>query len=303
MEQLQYLNDLLSWARNMQRQIDYEWSPWRNGTSEQEQWYTRFNNFIREMEENAKKPHALQQEDSLAFSRQATVLYHEFVGLHLTTTVKTGSHESSQPIVPEVVHVDQHNDAYVKSTFKALVDTMIPPPWGAVDLQMDDYLIMILDHYISVQEGLHTKTIHLSTPTAIILDVAATELMYLHSMKHSPYDITYPKKGAFKGLTHNNRIKAIQLLETLQVDLNALPSPFRNNGSLVKFIVTYAFQMVKFGYYSEWIAYGSTRFDPPEERKFETKPFTWDFVGYPGVSYGYRALRGFLVDEFSEKVE
>ena len=45
------------------------------------------------------------------------------------------------------------------------------------------------------------------------------------------------------------------------------------------------------GYYSEWSGYGSTRLDAPGQRRLEYYPLSWDQVGYPGPSLGYRALR------------
>ncbi|QKY70654.1 hypothetical protein [Lentibacillus sp. CBA3610] len=188
-----------------------------------------------------------------------------------------------------------------KATFMAFVDAVIPPPLGGVSIQLDDYLVWILDHHISMQEKLSVKTVLLSTPAAAMLDASATQLMALKGMKTSADLPTYPQEGAFAALWPSDRFEAIRLLETLQIDLEALPSPYRNNADLVKNIVTFLHQMAMFGYYSEWFAYGSTRLAYPEDRVLEGRSFTWDLVDYPGVSYGYRALRGFPVVEFTEK--
>jgi hypothetical protein len=45
------------------------------------------------------------------------------------------------------------------------------------------------------------------------------------------------------------------------------------------------------GYYSEWSGYGSTRLAAPDQRILEFYPLSWEQVGYPGPSLGYRALR------------
>ena len=55
-----------------------------------------------------------------------------------------------------------------------------------------------------------------------------------------------------------------------------------------------------FGYYSEWSEYGVTRLAQFEERKLEEMPVSWKQVGYPGRSYRYHALRGYLVEKFIE---
>ncbi|HLS08881.1 hypothetical protein [Lentibacillus sp.] len=201
----------------------------------------------------------------------------------------------------QMEHQPYVHPPHKKATFMAFVDAVIPPPWGGVAIQLDDYLIWILDHHISVQENLSVKTVLLSAPTALMLDAAATQLMALKGMKRSPDLLTFPQKGAFAALVPNDRFEAIRLLETLQIDLEALPSPYRNNANLVKNIVTFLHQMTMFGYYSEWVTYGSTRLAYPEDRELEGRSFTWDLAGYPGVSCGYRALRGFPVVEFADK--
>ena len=55
-----------------------------------------------------------------------------------------------------------------------------------------------------------------------------------------------------------------------------------------------------FGYYSEWFSLGSTRLAYPEDHRIERRRFLWDRLNYPGPSFGYRAVRGFLVDKFLE---
>jgi hypothetical protein len=291
-ESQQYLQGILSWARNLQQQIQSDIRLNPPGTRVGDQWHSRFNHLIQGIEEVIKRPYGLQSNDIWIFYHQADELYRLALGMY------QNSHTEVVPLNP--VPVGDY-PPHIKSTFMALVDTIIPSPWGALDLRMDDYLICILDHYVSIQGEWGVKTVPLSTPTAGILDVAATQLMALNHMKSFPHFSTYPECGAFAALLPSDRFVAISLLENLQIDLGSLPYPYRNNAGLVRHIVTFLHRTIMFVFYSEWLAYGSTRLASPEDRVLQGRPFIWDIVGYPGVSLGYRALRGFLIDKFNEK--
>lgn len=189
---------------------------------------------------------------------------------------------------------------HTRATLMAFVDAVIPSTLGALDLRLDDYVIWALDHYISTQGEWGVKTIPLSTPTAEILDAAAIQLILSGDLKAPLNFSTYPDGGPFTALAPDDRFEAIHLLENGQVDMESLPSPYRNNIGLIKNIVTNLHQMVMIGYYSEWFAFGATRLATPEDRNFKRALMTWDFVNYPGPSMGYREFRGFLVDKFSD---
>ncbi|MCL6573420.1 MAG: hypothetical protein K6T88_17330 [Bacillus sp. (in: Bacteria)] len=189
---------------------------------------------------------------------------------------------------------------HTRATFMAFVDAVIPSTLGALDLRVDDYLIWGLDHYSSIQGEWGMKTIELSSATAGIFDAAAMQLILSDNVKNPPDYSTFPEGGPFAALSFEDRFEAIHLLETSQVDMESLPSPYRNNIGFVKNILTNLHQMVMFGYYSEWFAYGATRLAPPENRRIERPYITWNFVNYPGPSLGYRDLRGFLVKKFTD---
>lgn len=189
---------------------------------------------------------------------------------------------------------------HTRTTLMAFVDAVIPSTLGALDLRMDDYLIWSLDHLTSIQGEWGLQSIPLSAPTAVILDIAANELIRSDGTIHSSHLFNSPDGGPFAALSPDDRFAAINLLENFQVDLQTLPLPYRNNIGLVKFIISNLHQMVMMGYYSEWFAFGATRFNPPENRHLRNQYITWHFVNYPGPSVGYRAHRGFLVDKFSE---
>lgn len=185
-----------------------------------------------------------------------------------------------------------------RTTLMAFVDAVIPSTLGALDLRLDDYLMWSLDHLISIQGEWGVKTIPLSAPTAEILDAAAIKLLHSGDIKRSPNSSTFSDGGPFAALSQKDRFEAIHMLENLQVDLQILPPPYRNNIGLVKFIISNLHQMVMMGYYSEWFSFGSTRLAPPEDRFPRNQNITWHLVDYPGPSVGYRAHRGFLIDRF-----
>lgn len=190
---------------------------------------------------------------------------------------------------------------HTKATFMAFVDVMIPSTLGALDLRIDDYIIWALDHYVSIQGEWALKTAHISSQTARVLDISAYHLIVSGKMK-GPLDFsTYPDGGPFAALFPDDRLEAIRLLENLQVDLEVLPGPYRNNAGLIQNVVTALHQMVMFGYYSEWFSLGSTRLAYPEDHRYERQPLVWKSLDYPGPSLGYKALRGFLFEKFSEE--
>lgn len=157
-----------------------------------------------------------------------------------------------------------------------------------------EYIIYSLDHFISIQKQLYHTTIPLSYPTAIMLDVAATQLVNSHQVKAFPQS-QFPGGRMFSHLSRQDRIRILSTLENLEIDLYLLPSPFQNNAGLIKYVVDALNRFSMFGYYSEWPAYGSTRLYPPNDRRLEFFPWNWLQVGYPGVSLGYRDFRGFLL--------
>ncbi|MGM0877743.1 MAG: hypothetical protein ACQEWV_24145 [Bacillota bacterium] len=221
----------------------------------------------------------------------------------MTNLVSTD--QSSQSVSSVVNLPVQLNETvsipHTKATFMAFADAIIPSTLGALDLRLDDYIVWTLDHYVSIQGEWGVKNPQLSSQTARILDIAAFQLIVSGNMKVPPDFSTFPDGGPFAALSHEDRFEAISLLENLQVDLEVLPSAYRNNAGLVKNVVTSLHQMVMFGYYSEWFSLGSTRLAYPEDHRLERHRFVWEKLNYPGPSFGYRAVRGFLVDKFSEE--
>jgi hypothetical protein len=218
---------------------------------------------------------------------------------NITSTDQTSPAVSTAVNLPKQM-TETVSIRHTRATFMAFADAIIPSTLGALDLRLDDYVVWTLDHYVSLQGEWNVKTFPLSSPTAIMLDIAALKLISTGKLKKYPDFSTHPDGGPFAALAPDDRFEAIRLLENTLVDLEVLPTPFRNNDGLVKNVITSLHQMVMFGYYSEWFSLGSTRLAYPEDRRVERRRFLWDRLNYPGQSFGYRGIRGFLVDKFLE---
>lgn len=244
--------------------------------------------------------------DKLEKNSQSNQLHlNDFIEKIKNLITNSSSTDQSSPSVSTAVNlpiqmIDTVSIQHTRATFMAFADAIIPSTLGALDLRLDDYIVWTLDHYVSIQGEWHVKTLPLSSQTARILDIAALKLIASGNIKAYPDFSTNPDGGPFAALLPNDRFEAIRLLENLQVDLEVFPTPYRNNAGSVKNVITSLHQMVMFGYYSEWFSLGSTRLAYPEDHRIERRRFLWDRLNYPGPSFGYRAVRGFLVDKFLE---
>lgn len=193
-------------------------------------------------------------------------------------------------------------EEHVRATFQALVDALLPSIsrnghpsfFSPIDMKVHEYVINGLNKNISIQKQLQHRTFPLAIPTAFMLDIAATQLVYAQKAKPLT-ESSFPNGGMFSQLSKRDRVRTLSALENLQIDLYPLPSPFQNNGGMVKFVTDALNRFTLFGYYSEWPAYGTTRLNSPEYRELEFFPPGWYQAGYPGVSLGYRDFRGFLL--------
>jgi hypothetical protein len=190
---------------------------------------------------------------------------------------------------------DNQNDyslPYTDEIFKAFADAILPRTpglaeefgriqyFGALDLYTDEYLIMSFNHYY----------IPLAEPIAQMLETAAKELVFAEG----PGRISGPEAAqwsTFGELAPTDRLRALTLLEQGMVNTSDLPEPFQDNQDYILYILNALNRFTLMGYYSEWSGYGSTRLEAPSRRSLEYFPLSWEQVGYPGPSLGYRALR------------
>jgi hypothetical protein len=201
---------------------------------------------------------------------------------------------------------------YIRSTFQALVDAIIPTHLrysvqvaGAQELHVHEYIIWILNHSISlpVKEQLNLVNGSMPKSTAELLDAGAAQLIQKGQILY-PLNVTaFPSGGPFSALSQVDRLRAITLIERLDINLEKLSSPYKNNPVLVREMMDVLNELTLFGHYSEWTAYGTTRQFSPEYRRVEHFPHGWFQTGYPGPSFGYRDFRGFLATFKHKKVD
>jgi hypothetical protein len=202
--------------------------------------------------------------------------------------------------------------SYIRSTFQALVDAIIPTHLrysvqvaGSQELHVHEYIIWILNHSISlpVKEQLNLVNGSMPNSTAELLDAGAAQLIQTGQILY-PLNVTvFPCGGPFSALSPLDRLRAITLIERLDINLENLSIPYKNNPVLVRDMMDVLNELTLFGHYSEWSAYGTTRLFSPEYRSVEYFPFGWFQTGYPGPSFGYRDFRGFLVTYKHKKVD
>lgn len=194
---------------------------------------------------------------------------------------------------------------HTRATFQAFVHALIPSTSagivqgaGALDIKVYEYVIRTLDHSLSLSIQQQLPLIHtpMSIATARLLDAAAIQLVQSGQAKYPLHAWIFPGGGPFASLLRSDRIRAMDLLERLEINLGSLPPPYQNNPGLIQNMMDALSQLTMFGYYSEWTAYGTTRLLPPDYRQVEYVPISWIQCQYPGPAFGYRDLRGFLAD-------
>lgn len=199
----------------------------------------------------------------------------------------------------------ENADPHTIATFRALVEAIVPATpalavfgaeqaAGAVELHVHEYMIWELDHTLAIMFGLHLTAFPLSAPTAMLLNAGAVQFIASGQATNSPHYAVWGG-GPFSALSPVDRIRTLEMMQQLNVDLGSLPPPYKDDGGLVKFMVDYLNRQTMFGFYSEWSAYGTTRLATPVCRVLEYFPISWQQVGYPGVSLGYRAFRGYVL--------
>ncbi len=181
---------------------------------------------------------------------------------------------------------------YVEDIFKGFTDASIPQSpelaeeyggvqyYGALDLLTYEYLIMELD----------SLSIPMALPAAIVLEAAAEQFLYKNEDK--PEDLDSPDISLFSRLSPSRRLQTVNLL--IQPDgLQYFPVlPQLRQEDLFPVIMSLN-RLTLMGYYSEWSGYGSTRLNPPGQRTLEHFPVSWEQIGYPGPSKGYRVARSY----------
>jgi hypothetical protein len=160
-----------------------------------------------------------------------------------------------------------------------------------------EYIIWILEQSIALPVKTQLNLMDnksISKATAEMLDVGAAQLIQTGQILCPLNMSTFPGGGPFATLSPIDRLRAITLIERLEINLETLSIPYKNNPGLVRNMMDVLNELSMFGQYSEWTAYGTTRLFPPEYRRVEYFPHGWIQTQYPGPSFGYRDFRGFL---------
>lgn len=194
---------------------------------------------------------------------------------------------------------------YLKATYNALADAIVPvTPWlaneagaaylaGGAEWDVGQLLISMLDQLRPADGGLPLAT-------ALLLDTGANWLIATGQATAPLNPCAFPAGGPFAQLCREDRIRVLALLEQLALDPATLPPPYRDAPWLVPVTVDGLNRAAVMGFYSEWPGYGTTRPLPQQERELQFFPPGWCQARYPGTSKGYRALRGYLLKEFTE---
>lgn len=180
-------------------------------------------------------------------------------------------------------------------TFKAFVDAIIPRTpilaqiygeimfYGALDQEIDEYLVMNLDF-----ESKEDPIVSLTTE---ILNQAAKRYMVEEGTEkiYQYYRINQKKRiresVAFDKLPRRDRFRALSLLEQRD-DYLSTEVLFQQYPRLIS-SMSLLVPLTMLGYYSEWYGYGNTRLLNPNQRVFEFAPISWQQVSYPGPSLSY----------------
>lgn len=196
-----------------------------------------------------------------------------------------------------------------RAVFKAFADMQIPKTYemknnnsellsGALNSEIYKYHIWSLNFQLTVSVFKKNIRVKLANSTAKMLNVSAGQLIVFNKNKDPINYYKLAKYGPFVALSSNDRYRAVNLLEKLDLDLSKLPIPFRNTPDLILSVLDAINLLTTLGYYHEWSGYGKTKTKMPAKRKLIYNPISWEQIGYPGPSKGYRALRATtLIDD------
>jgi hypothetical protein len=230
---------------------------------------------------------------------------------------------SSLELLADVVSGSEDVELHTVVTFRAIVDAVVPETPeldpergpehvpGGLAVGLEEFAVTYVDD--GFQLGLPyvgpRGNIPLADPIAGILDLAALRLVdrgentgeldddrpvsLLAPGEASPRAVRRAA-GAFSKLSRRDRLRAIGLLDELELEINQFEDElFEFDGGLVGQLVVGFTEMI---YYSEWQGYDEFT-QPPSDRVHPNDPAavqSWRQTDYPGFSDGYAALRGYL---------
>ena len=236
--------------------------------------------------------------------------------------------ESLAWLVADRLDLGWGEDPHTTVTFRAVVDAVVPETPeladelgsehipGGLSVGLDEFVITYVDD--GFQLGLPhlgpQGNLLLADTVAHVLDTAALVLVDRGENALEPgrdragalYEPGSVRSawaervaGMFARLSREDRLRAIGILDEFELELTPFEDElFEFDAGLVGQLVVGFTEMI---YYSEWQGYDEF-VRPPSELTHSNDPAavqSWRQTGYPGVSPGYAALRGYLGAEGS----
>lgn len=225
--------------------------------------------------------------------------------------------------------VDEH-DPHTVATFDAIIDAVVPNTqedpiqgklgeeldeihqYGGLDTGMTPMCIDILNDFMSPEVSLPKiantgETVPLSQALAVVLDTAASELIARGGNEDTPQPGRFgPAGGPFASLSRADRFRALYDVENRASQIARVDSgQYSRTGG---FIVALAVVFPPIVYYSDMNGYDDFIDNPPSDREFDPAAhnsapegvdtlISWAQTGYPGITGGHDALRGYELDE------
>ncbi len=232
----------------------------------------------------------------------------------------------AEPAPPTSAEPAPPTTPFTRANYRAVVDAVVPRTpelaeelgdehvAGGLDIGLDEFLITFVDNLFTVGSvGETDANLPLAEPVAALLDVAALQLIATGEHSEPPtldrvlelldvddlLDVDElandPERALqqslFAGLSREDRLRAIEKLDAIDVDTAFLPGPVTEvDAALVGQLVVGFVEVI---YYSEWQGYDDIT-EPPGERGFDEHDIqSWNQTDFPGVIDGAAALRGY----------
>lgn len=214
-----------------------------------------------------------------------------------------------------------------RATYRAVVDAVVPrtPELesdlgaehvpGGLSVGLDEYLVTFINNLFSlgVRNVGDVGNIRLAEAVALVLDVGATKLIAAGENDEPPsvdriVELLEPtdlleldrltddpeailEKSLFAALTREDRLRAIEGLDSIEFDTAEFPGPLTEvDAALIGQLVVGFTEVV---YYSEWQGYEDIT-APPSQREFTPDAVdSWEQTEFPGIIDGAAALRGY----------
>lgn len=213
-------------------------------------------------------------------------------------------------------------DPHTKATFRAVIDAVIPrtPELeselgtehvpGGLENSIDLFMIKYINTLFSFghPELGRLGNLRLAEILSVVLDLGASKLIFEGENEKPPklsraldlldeswweLDLENLANGPFALLSRTDRLRALGVFDDIEFDTSELPGPLiKGDGGLITQLMVAFTEVV---YYSEWEGYESFA-GPPGERGFTNDPSavqSWRQTGYPGITDGFAALRGY----------